>query len=171
MTTHARWFAALLAGVTWTLTPPCRAQNPAKAVLHVRGAQPGLTYEMVPHRQRGPGTRCSDPCEVVAPPGNYDLRVFAAGEKLGTERVTVEGSADWRVTPPDVYTSRVGLGLGVVGSAVFMGGLVAITLGGMGCQGEGGCSNDQRSALQVGLGALIGGAVMAPLGWVIFAKN
>jgi len=171
MTTLARWFGTLLAGVAWTLATPCRAQNSPKAVLHVRGTQPGLTYEMVPHRQHSPGPRCSDPCEVVAPPGKYDLRVFSAGEKLGSERVTVEGSADLRVTPPDVDTSRTGLRLGIVGSALFMGGLVAITLAGMGCDGEGGCSSDQRTTMLVGLGALVGGAVMAPIGWVMFAKN
>jgi len=171
MTTLTRGIGTLLAAVAWTIAPPCRAQSPGKAVLHVHGSQPGLTYEMVPHRQQAAGTRCSDPCEVVAPPGNYDLRVFRDGEKLGTGRVAVETSADLQVSPPDKETSRTGLALGVMGSALFMGGLMAIALAGLSCDNEYGCSKNQVTTMQIGLGAMVGGAIMAPIGWVMFAKN
>lgn len=153
----------------------CRAEDAPKTSVRVLGEEPDMTFEVLPRGQTGPGQRCSSPCEVVAPPGRYQLRVYRGAVPLGGRRLRIDGPAEVRVSPPNVARQNTGLALGITGSALFVAGFGAsiyALVANSECRLEDDpCRNEHNSTLVLGVATMLAGAVLAPIGWVMYGVN
>ncbi len=121
---------------------------------------------------------CNQPCYAEIPAGRYKLHVLETeNTRSGTTRVDLYGPAQVIVEPDDFQQMRVGLALGIIGPiAIAAGGLLlAVSVY---CSdydyesdgrsnGGGGCGR----GIAAGATIFVGGLVMTPVGWVMFARG
>jgi hypothetical protein len=170
------WIVAGVLGVLVTLPgSPCQAEDALPTSVRVLGDEPDMTFEVVPRGQRTEGQRCGNPCEVRALPGRYQLRVFRGTQPLGGRSLRIDGPAEVRVAPPNVARQHTGFALGVTGSALAVIGIGTVAYGLINTSAcasyDDRCHSDQYPTLAAGGLTFIAGAVLAPIGWVIYGLS
>jgi len=117
---------------------------------------------------------CKGACSFRAAPGPYTIYSFdpASGERheLG---LRLRHASQFRFSAGDSTAKTAGLVTGIAGPALILTGfiLIAPLLLSSICEDSNCSSQGQRTAAQVGLGALVLGAVATPVGWTVFASN
>jgi len=151
---------------------PAPGYFPVQPVLvQLSGGEVPLSFRL---SYRGPEqivAECPGQCSVLVWPGQYTLRAFDASGRESKGALTVDGPRLFVATPPSTRARSAGLALGIVGIVVAGLGLVIVVLE---CGGDSGASCDTGQARLVataGLLTLAAGAVMTPIGWVMYAKN
>lgn len=108
---------------------------------------------------------CVDACSTVLDPGRYRLRLRnAAGETIDTQTANVTRPVVFHPTGADPARAVTGLVLGIAGSALVVSAVVSLGIGFM-------CDDNCGPAAIYGLAGLVTGAIMTPIGWVMFAHN
>jgi hypothetical protein len=111
---------------------------------------------------------CGSPCQFRIWPGRYRLLTNASSGYVGGSNLfVVERDSKVAIVEPRIYRPTLGAIIGSMGiaSAIVGGILLASST----C--EAGCSAETALRSQIGFVALGAGAVIAPIGWVLFAKN
>jgi hypothetical protein len=120
---------------------------------------------------------CRNPCQVLLPRGEYRVHVTGGPEHADGERVIdVADATSFYFSLPDRATKNAGLGIGIAGTAMLPVGLFILfmTAWGDSCYH---CSVDERrnreapAGIYIGLGIAAVGAVLTPVGWVMFGSN
>ena len=114
---------------------------------------------------------CPGQCSVLLWPGQYMLDAMDARGRESTGALTVVGPQLFVATSPSIAARSAGLALGIVGTAAVGVGLIIVLVE---CGGDAGASCDTgqaRSVRTAGVLSLAAGAVMAPIGWVMYSKN
>ena len=176
--------ASLAASFAASFVSPAlaRAQTqppPGYVPLLLQGGAPGMSYELAPDTKNAPPIAgCAGDCLVYVPPGKYRLTV---GETLETRsgRRTIDVYLPMRayVEPRTKADKESGLIMGIAGSAMFVGGVVGLAVslavnthcGGTAFDG-GRCRTEWTVGSTISLLAIIGGAVLSPIGWVQFGR-
>ena len=162
-------FGALL------LSSVASAAEPAKsAVVRVTGAEPGMSFDVAQPGRVPTTPRCTDPCQITAPPGKYELHVYRGDQALGTTRLKVSGPASFEVSPPNLARQKTGLALGITGSAFILAGFIAVGYAiseRHDCGLDEACRDRYVSTVWYGTGAVALGAVLSPIGWVLFGTS
>lgn len=138
----------------------------------------GVYPEWMKPGQGPPLARCTTPCSLAMQRGGYRFDVEATDTVLEGNRVVGIGAPSRLVVTPRHTAQRtVGLVLGITGSvAVLVGSvLVLVALNDTNsCALDGfDCSRTVAHPSEAIAGALLvlGGAVAAPIGWVLFGKS
>lgn len=117
---------------------------------------------------------CRQGCVAMLPAGQYRVRLFRGDAVIGERRMRLREPATWTVTAHDRSTRDAGLVLGIVGSAFVLTGAILtlpVVMGAM-CHDSEGCTDEgETTRARIGLPLLVGGAVMTPIGWVMFGRN
>jgi hypothetical protein len=133
-----------------------------------------LELQLVPVGESAPVAQCSNYCDFWALPGRYTLYLKdpATGEQHDVG-LRIRDSARYAVDPGDDTARNVGLGLGIAGPvALFTGLILTLPLVFANICEDSNCVTDaDRRAANIGLGFLLGGVVMTPVGWTLFASN
>ncbi|HEX4338420.1 MAG TPA: hypothetical protein VH062_21085 [Polyangiaceae bacterium] len=121
---------------------------------------------------------CQLPCSLRMERGRYRIEVAETESTLrGNRPVTIEGPSRLVITPRDRSTRSVGLGLGIGGVVAIVAGTVMIIVDitnnlRVSCDGD---FCDRQSSTgglaTAGLLLALGGAVVTPIGWVMFGKS
>lgn len=121
---------------------------------------------------RQPVALCQGACTAYLPPGKYRLEVHAGSEtRAGGRVVNVPGPSALFVKPRTEGMRTSGLTLGIAGSALLVGGMVLLATA-LDDGYDGDRDNDRRGTLlPLGLGAVVVGLVLTPIGWVRFGKS
>jgi hypothetical protein len=120
---------------------------------------------------------CGNPCKMRLPLGQYRVRVAGTSEQVGGDRtIAVTRATRFRFSLPDRSVRTAGLAIGIAAPAVAITGLyIAIA-----AYSKSTCSDcpadEQRrredpTGIYVGLGVAAVGAVLTPVGWILFAAN
>ena len=117
---------------------------------------------------------CSGLCDFYALPGHYTLytRNLTTGTKH-EQALRIEGPRRYELDEGDADASRLGLTLGVAGSVAIFAGIVMtlpLAFSSM-CEDTKCSSDDQRTTAAIGLGVLLAGAVMTPIGFTVASHN
>jgi len=134
------------------------------------GAGP-LSFRLSYRGQEQIVAECPGQCSLLVWPGAYTLHAFDASGRESAGALSVDGPRLFVVTPPSTAARSAGLTLGIVGIVAAGLGLVTWVVE---CGGDSGASCDTgqaRAVATASLLALVAGAVMAPIGWVMYAKN
>jgi hypothetical protein len=173
---HKAWLVAGALGAA-ALTPGKAAAEGSPIPIELRGPAGNYGFELEdPLARSAVIRRCASDCAFAVPAGRYRLRVIGAdGRILGVHRVAVQEPARWFVSPADTKARSEGLAMGITGSALALGGLMATALWFLsaGCT-QGDCVEHRdtfRTVGEVGLIALTAGAILTPIGWSQFARN
>ena len=122
---------------------------------------------------RQPVALCAGACTAYLPPGKYRLEVHPAGETRGGARVVnIPGPSSLFVTPRSEGMRTSGLTLGITGSALLVGGMVLLATALSDDWDADGRSSRRNDALvPLGVGAVVVGLVLTPIGWIRFGKS
>jgi hypothetical protein len=155
---------------------PQAAWAPPSFPIEIHADAPGMLVELyaptAKPRRDLPLLRCVAPCSANVAPGKYRLYVDATEETLrGTSTITLNGPSYVIVTPETPSTRWIGLGLGVAGTLALPTGITLLTVGlveSSTCDEDPSC---HQELVAPGLLALVGGLVLAPMGWIMFASS
>jgi xanthosine utilization system XapX-like protein len=112
---------------------------------------------------------CFDACSTVVDPGGYRLRLqTASGETIGTQSASIRRDLVFHATNASPGAATTGLVLGIAGTTLLATGLVALALT---LSPDGSPSPAGPAVAIYGLTGLAMGAVLTPVGWVMFAHN
>jgi hypothetical protein len=151
--------------------------------LVLRPETPGMMLSLSTDK-RGPYfARCTSECALAVEPGEYWLT--AAGTEStreGRRRVTIVEPTRLDVTGRDSDSVSTGLALGIIGPVLTLGGMIAMLVGAVesfdycssgSSSGSASCGDDGDGDTLIigGLGALVTGLVLTPIGWVMFGKR
>ncbi len=116
--------------------------------------------------------QCFDSCGMALASGRYRLRLRASdGETIATQTVRVTHPVIFHAGAGSPGAATTGLVLGIVGAAIAVTGLAAFGLSALSSMCESnGCGAAPGVAIY-GLVAIPIGAIMTPIGWVMFAHN
>lgn len=123
---------------------------------------------------RQPVALCQGACTAYLPPGKYRLEVHAGSEtRAGGRVVNVPGPSALFVKPRTEGMRTSGLTLGIAGSALLVGGMVLLaTVLDQDYDDDGYRDHDRRDTLvPLGVGAVVVGLVLTPIGWIRFGKS
>jgi hypothetical protein len=147
-------------------------------------AQPGVPVALHPDRDlvvtlRDPKhdyriARCAPDCLVYVPEGRYEVSLADRfGKNYGAKKLRVRRPMSVQVSRPDDSARTTGLTLGIVGPILAVGGVVMLTSAALSSMSHGGADGDSSQAelALVGLTAFATGAVLTPVGWVMYARN
>lgn len=148
--------------------PPGHAEVPVT----IAGTRPLLLVELyAPRAAPGldlPIARCRTPCVAHLVPGRYRLAVAATDETLdGSRSIQIEGSSELEVDPDSASQRTTGLVLGIGGPVASM--LGAVLLLSNVCIDS--CSHENGGAAAAGALVMLGGMVVTPIGWILFARS
>jgi hypothetical protein len=139
--------------------------------VQLAGGEGPLSFRLSYPGQEQIVAQCPGQCSVLLWPGQYTLYATDASGRESKGALTVDGPRLFVATPPSSTARSAGLALGIVGiAAVGLGFLIVV----FDCGGDSDNSCDTGQARDVaatGLLTLAAGAVMAPIGWVMYAKN
>jgi hypothetical protein len=140
----------------------------------ISSAEHKLELQLVPVGESTPVVECSNYCDFWALPGRYTLYLKdpATGEQHDVG-LRIRDSARYAVDPGDDTARNVGLGLGIAGPVALFTGLILtmpLLLSSL-CEDTNCVSDADRRAANIGLGFLLGGVVMTPVGWTLFSSN
>jgi len=155
-----------------------QAQAPAPAyfqgqpvLVQLAGGEEPLSFRLSYRGQDQIVGACPAQCSVLLWPGKYTLRATDARGRESEGPLTVDGPRLFVATQPSVGARSAGLTLGIIGIVAAGLGLGIVVLE---CGGDSGNSCDTgqaRAVAAAGLLTLAAGAVMTPVGWVMYAKN
>jgi hypothetical protein len=116
-----------------------------------------------------PLVRCAGSCRLALPLGRYRLALFdeQGREERGT-RFDVKGSARLKFERANTELATLGAIIGVTGAALIIGGDVVVMQNACIISD---CEQDKPKMARLGLGAMLLGAVLTPLGWAMFCHN
>lgn len=148
------------------LQPPLPPPGFVPIVMH--GSSPGVVVSLSLEKKGAPLFRCVGQCLSYVAPREYFVAVEASDEHVGGRRkVSVSGPTELWVTPRSQSTRNTGLGLGV-GGIVAMAGGALLAVAGLQRELEG---REGGTLITLGLTGMIGGAVLTPIGWVMFGRS
>lgn len=174
MVERRSWLALATYGAVLLATGRALAQSQNLAVVQVRGTDPGTTFEIARPGLSSTRARCANPCQITAPQGKYELHVYRGDRELGTAGLKLTGPASFEVSPPNLERQKMGLTLGITGSAFFLAGLVAVAYGTSErhrCGLDAACRDRYESTLWYGAGAAVLGGILSPIGWVLYGTS
>jgi hypothetical protein len=165
--------------------------RPRAVIVTLRGTQAGLKYRLFAGDEDRPLAACGEGCRIRLPQGRYRLQVAGPpGGDVRTSEQTVEVFDDsvLRVDPPSSSSRTTGLATGIVGASLLVVGGVVLYVGllaeyvanvGETCTfssetGQSSCTSTSHGtnwAIWTGAGMMVAGAIMTPIGWVVFARN
>jgi hypothetical protein len=108
--------------------------------------------------------------------GRYRIEVLETADTLGGNRsVSVDGPSRLVITPRDRTKKSTGLVLGIGGGVAVVVG-VALLLHGSSdvpatCDSSGSCTRPWNTEMTTGGFVALAGAIMTPIGWVMFGKS
>ncbi|MDQ2645374.1 MAG: hypothetical protein M3020_16265 [Myxococcota bacterium] len=120
---------------------------------------------------RQPVALCQGACTAYLPPGKYRIEVHAGSEtRAGGRVVNVPGPSALFVKPRSEGMRTSGLTLGIAGSALLVGGMVLLATALDDDYDDDGYRR-RGTLVPLGLGAVVVGLVLTPIGWVRFGKS
>lgn len=170
----SEWLKWVGSGAALLVAMPCNAEPAPLAVVHLKGAEPGMTFEVTPRGQVAAGPRCSDPCQVTAPPGRYELRVFRGDAGLGSAGLKVTGPASFEVSPPNLGRQQTGLALGITGAALVVAGFASVIYAidqRRDCGLDESCKDRYTSTVWLGTAGVGLGGVLTSVGFILFGTS
>ena len=151
---------------------PAPGYFPVQPVLvQLAGGEVPLSFRLSYRGQEQIVAGCPGQCTVLLWPGQYTLYAMDAGGRESKGALNVDGPRLFVATPPSAGARSAGLALGIVGIVAAGLGLAIVVLD---CGGDSGASCDTgqgRAVATAGVLTLAAGAVIAPIGWVMYAKN
>ncbi|MEI9941860.1 MAG: hypothetical protein WDO69_31995 [Pseudomonadota bacterium] len=166
----------ILAGTAHAQAPPPE-WNPPQYLAHISiQAAPSTELEVVPS---GGGTgsaavaHCTEYCDFWALPGKYTLysRDHSTGERKDLS-LHIKQSSRFELEAGDDDARTTGLVLGIGGSAAIITGFILIAPALFSAMCEGPCeTKGEQDAAAVGLGLLLAGAIVTPIGWTMYVHN
>ena len=151
--------------------------SPPLVPVTIRGKEDPLVVELyapdAKPRKDEPIARCTSPCSAEVPAGRYKLYIHGGDGTVSSRRlVDVSGPSAFTVSPKSTAQRAGGLALGIAGSALVFAGFV-VTLTGLCAMSHssdtGSCNADDRQS--TGFALMFGGAILAPIGWIVFANS
>lgn len=114
--------------------------------------------------------RCIGSCSLSLPRGFYRLVVLGEGERgVSSSEFAVTGPGSMTFDDPNPTVENTGLVLGISGSVLlFTGSLLLLSAI---CIDECPDNNARRDRALIGLGALVTGIVLTPVGWSMFHRG
>lgn len=135
-------------------------------VVHASSSDTVLSLSL--EKKGAPLFRCVGQCLSYVAPREYFVAVEASDEHVGGRRkVSVSGPTELWVTPRSQSTRNTGLGLGI-GGIVAMAGGALLAVAGLQRELEG---REGGTLITLGLSGMVGGAVLTPIGWVMFGRS
>jgi hypothetical protein len=169
------WIAACLASGALIVPSAARADDepapPPRISVRVDSVPLNTSVQIEREEDGEAVLRCLDSCGTALASGRYRLRLRASdGETIATQTVSVTHPVMFHaVGSPGAATT--GLVLGIVGTAIAVTGLAAFGLSALSSMCESDGCGAARGVAIYGLVALPIGAIMTPIGWVMFAHN
>jgi hypothetical protein len=154
-----------------------------RAGVELTGNDPRLRFEIYSlakgAKRDVPIHACANPCRVLLERGEYRVRVSGGQQQITADRkIEVTGDGSWRFSLPDRKGRSSALALAITGTALLPVGLIvafvsasSVTACGHGCDGTDRPNEAASTGVVVGLGMMVVGAVLTPIGWVQFARN
>lgn len=145
---------------------------PTGIEVRVDGVRPNTSVQIERDYYAPALLQCFDACSTVLEPGRYRLRVLSSSrETVGTQDVNIERPVVFHATSANPAAAPVGLVLGIGGIVLLVSSMAALTSSLLmdGCDGSSPCAAGPLAAY--GLVALVGGAILTPVGWSMFARN
>jgi hypothetical protein len=157
-------------------------EQPEVVPVTLSGDDPWLRFEVYSYAPEAdpkvPIFVCRNPCRMRLPLDQYRVRVTGTAEQVGGDRtIAVTRPSRFRFSLPERSAKNAGLAIGIAAPAVAITGLyVAIAA----YYSEYSCSDcrpaEERrreipAGVYVGLGVAAVGAVLTPVGWILFAAN
>jgi hypothetical protein len=120
--------------------------------------------------------RCRLPCGFQMQRGRYRIEVLETEDTLGGSRaVSVDGPVRLVITPRDRAKKTTGLVLGIGGAIAVVTGIALLADGASHvpavCDSSGSCTRDWNTEMSTGGLVALAGAIMTPIGWVMFGKS
>jgi hypothetical protein len=108
--------------------------------------------------------------------GRYRIEVIESEDTLsGSRPVSVDGPVRLVITPRDRTKRTMGLTLGIGGAVAVVVGIALLAHGSSEvpatCDSQGYCSRDWNTEMTTGGLVALAGAIMTPIGWVMFGKS
>ncbi len=189
LSTMASAQQAPAAGPPPPTVPETFQPRPVTVTLH--GTRPGVEYRLYAMDAEQPLAVCGEGCRVQLPQGQYRLQVAGTpGSDVRTSDTPIElfSDTDVRVDPPSSSNRTTGLALGITGASLLVVGGVVLYVGIIiemmrDFDDETACDlsyststcrpprHGPNVALWAGAGMLVAGAIMTPIGWVMFGRN
>jgi hypothetical protein len=133
----------------------------------------GPTYEL-----RLPGSEStvffcrSQTCAAYVPSGEYEVYVSPTGDYAeGKRRVKIEKPSQLVIEPRDASAHTTGLVMGIGGTVLAVMGFTTLLVAANKPCDATSCDDERATLIWLGLGGLIAGAVLTPIGWVRFGKS
>jgi hypothetical protein len=161
--------ALLTAGALLFLsTRPAAAESPppsAPVPIAVYPKTRGLRFELQMPNTLRPVALCRGPCTAYLPPGRYRLFAHATDDtRAGSRAVKLEGPSVVYLEPKSRASHDTGLTFAIVGTA-----LTVLSVIYLADTHDPVRSHDDMATLAVA--GLVGGLIMAPIGWVLYGKS
>lgn len=123
-----------------------------------------------------PIARCVTGCWLNLPSGDYTVAWYGPKAEERVLNFSVSGPGGIEIEEPDEGTASTGLGFGIAGATIAAAGAVSYVVGfSQGCiMSECEEGRDTQTAgilLLGGLGAMVVGGIMAPIGFVTWSRN
>jgi hypothetical protein len=137
--------------------------------IELRGSLPALRLEVQDPRSRRPLAYCDGACSAMIVPGRYRFFANATADTLGGGRdVDIREASRILITPASEARRSTGLVLGIVGPALMVvGAVLFVSNPGGGSSSELGTGD----AAVAGVGMMLTGVVLTPIGWVMFGTS
>lgn len=169
-------FTSLAHAEPTAAAPPSSLVTPANAnqavPIELRGSEPGLRLEIQDPRNRSPLALCTGACQATIVPGRYRLYVNATpGTRAGGREVQISEPSRLLVTPRTEARRTTGLTLGIAGPVLTVLGSLLFLVNINNSFRDDGSSRADGGQLAAGLGMMLGGIVITPIGWVMFGTS
>jgi hypothetical protein len=152
-----------------SLVPPLSLERAVPIPIEMRGSEPHLRLEIQDPETRRTLAFCDGACQWTLVPGRY--RFFAdatADTRAGGREVEILQASQILVTPRNESRYATGLALGITGSALtLLGAVLFLTNPGGGSSSELGTGDGALA----GLGMMVAGLTLTPIGWVMFGTS
>jgi hypothetical protein len=142
--------------------------------IEIRGSVPGLRLEIQDPRTRRPLAFCTGACQATIVPGRYRFYANATAEtRSGGRDMDIVDASKILVSPRSEAQHSTGLVLGIAGPALMvLGAAVFLTNIANTYQEDGsGSSSGRAEGALAGVGLMLGGMVLTPIGWVMFGTS
>ena len=172
----------LVVALALLATKPARAQEAegatkgasAEVPVLITGAASSVQLRVVDTDTDETVAQCQGQCLFSAKRGRYTVYTRDSAAKTRRQlKVVIKGRSHFVFEEGNDAARDGGLVLGIVGPAAIFTGflLMAPALLSSGCHQQDCTTAGEELAARIGLGLLIGGVVMTPVGWTVFASN